>query len=252
MPILHRGPKPRPPGLSGSTPEPRPKIWVEGRQQPRFDLRAWARVSLTITRRNLAPMLDDGAASTLRYGQSVLAGERRPDLGWMGRGAALVPSHQSVGNGLAAASRLLSDAREKVLPSPLPDDPIAYPNLIRPDFAQSLVPPGVAPVRLPRPRLADRSDKLAAPGDEPTLRSIRALITETAGTARPDRRSADAPALQPPSPGPLQRLRRAIAGQIWRTAVAVLALGLTGLCLPYGCVKAAFFHFDGGDLRDWT
>ena len=256
MTIPQHGPKSRPPGPSGPDQEIRPKIWVEGRQQPKFNLGAWARVSLTITRRNLGPLMDAGAARTHRFGQSVLQGERRPDLAWLGRAAKAVPSHQSVGALVTGAAQLLADGREIVLPAPVPEDPIAYPHLIRPDFAQH----SDAPARVPRPRLADVPPRqpAAAPGDEPTLGRIRALITETGGsTVRSGRRATDAalPELQPQQPappGPLQRLHHATAALIWRGAAAALAWGLTVLCLPYGGVKAALFHFDGGDLRDFT
>ena len=256
MTIPQRGPKSPASGPAGPDQEVRPKIWVEGRQQPKFAFAPWARVSLTITRRNLGPLMDGGAARTLRFGQSVLHGERRPDLSWMGRAAKVVPSHQSVGAFVTGSAHLLTAAREIVLPAPVPENPIAYSNLIRPDFAQH----HDAPARLPRPRLADIPAIKPAPAqaDETTLRSIRALIADTDGaTAKPSRRAKDAalPKLQPQEPappGPLKRLGQATTGLIWHGTVATLAWGLTVLCLPYGGVKAALFHFDGGDLRDWT
>ncbi len=253
MPIPQPGPDSRPPGPSGTDPQARPKIWVEGRQQPKFDIRAWARVSLSLSRRNLGPRMDAAAARIQRFGQSVLDGNHRPDLNWIGRAQKAVPSHQSVGAAVTGAARLLAEAREIVLPADIPEEPIAYPNLIRADFA----PRRPGPVRISRPRLAALATPPSVKGDEPALRAIRALINEGAAgqtlRASSPKTAGPGPEPQPPvAPGLAQRLRRAALGLIWRGAVVSLAWFLTGLCLPYGCVKAALVHLDGGDLRDWT
>ena len=274
MPSPHRGPNSRPTGPNEADPTARPQIWVEGRQQPRFNLRAWAAVSLTMTRRKLAPDMSAGVARIDGFGQTILSGALRPNLAWAGRAEKLIPSHQNVGHWVTAAARLLAAAREIVLPSPQPAEPIAYPNLIRPNFTAG----PARPVRPLRPQSARPAAFAAMPEppdatgrlpvslrhpqpDEPTLRAIRSLIddTEPTGPARPAKFHAPDNAAkpgferpEPAAPARLHRARAAVAGLIWRAAAHVLAWGLTALIFPVGGINAVLFHLDGGDLHDWS
>jgi len=250
MSNLRNGPKPRPTGPAASDPSSRPKLWVEGSQQPKFELRAWGRVSLTMTRRRLAPAMTAGAGWTDAFAQRILRGELRPNLAWTGRAQRFIPSHQAVGAAVLGCAHMLSAAREIVQPTPPPAEAVAYPNLIRPDFSEG--------PRATRRRLAETAPASSPadpatqppPPDQSTLRTIRAVI----GT--PDA-PADALPSQQESPEPLpprltQRARSAVSGLIWRAGAVTLAWGLTALIFPIGGIHAALFHLNGGDLRDWT
>jgi hypothetical protein len=257
-----QGPAPRSSGPSEADSLSRPQIWVEGRQQPRFDFRAWAGVSLTMTRRKLGPAMSAAAARIDGFGQSVLRGEHVPNLAWAGRAQRLIPSHESVGGLVTGAAQLLAEAREVVLPAPKPAEPIAYPNLIRPNFAGR-------PARWPLPQpvaMAGEPETIAPPpplqaqGEESTLRAIRSVIVEPGATTAPAvaprlPKEASLPELARPEPAArtvAQKARDRSSALLRRTAALVLAWGLTALVFPLGGVKAALFHLDGGDLRDWS
>lgn len=195
-----------------ASPDPsRPKIWVEGRQQPPFDPRAWARVSLLLTRRALAPVLSRAATATDAFGQRVRSGALRPNLAWLGRAARFVPSHLTVGSLIIGTAALIATARETVDPTPVAAP--AYPNLIRPDFAP----------RTALPRLGDPV--------EPTLARVRALFD-----AAPDPLTVDETAKTP--------------GLLHHAAAASLGWSLILLALPFGAFQATLTHLTGTDLRD--
>jgi hypothetical protein len=241
----NRGPNSRATGPDDADPMARPQIWVEGRQQPRFNFRAWAGVSLTMTRRRLAPALSAGAARVEAYGRSVLRGERIPNLAWTGRAQKFIPSHESVGGFIAATGRFLADAREVVLPLPKPAEPIAYPNLIRPDFSS----------RPHRQAFAAAPEQPPA-ATEPALSAIRSLIDDAGddAPARPARESV-LPELARPEPAPptaTEQIGGVLGKLAWGAGAHVFAWGLTALAFPLGGFHATLFHLEGGDLRDWS
>ncbi len=209
-----------------------PKIWVDGRQKPRFDFSAYRSVSLAIARRDLKPEMVDAAQRLQHFGQSVAAGERRVNLARLGRVARLVPSHQWVGRRLLSLGRLFAEAGDLVLPPPAPEEPIAYPNLIRPSFAKQPVVPQ-RPTPQPKPVR-----------DEPTLHAIRSAIGTPSHRFEhempPPSEAAVDEATDAASPGMLRR------GMGWTLAAICLTFAL-----PAGAIRALMFHLDGGDLRDW-
>ncbi|MEO6298824.1 MAG: hypothetical protein ABIV25_08650 [Paracoccaceae bacterium] len=251
----------------GANPSTRPRIWVEGQQQPKFDLRAWTKVSMAITCRTLGPGMAKTATGIDHYGQSVLRGDRVPNLAWAGRAGKFIPSHQLTGAVITGSAQLLADAKQVVLPEPLDDEPIAYPNLIRPSFAATPEQPS-RPQRSPALDVAFVAAATMPPGsdtsahalaDEPTLRAIRSLIGETdaAASERPARppKHTTLPPLAvpiPPEPTLLQTIQSAGKRLIWGCSVQMLAWTLVGLAFPIGAVKATVFHLNGGDLREWT
>ncbi|MEO8241260.1 MAG: hypothetical protein ABI832_03055 [bacterium] len=218
----------------------RPKIWVDGRQRPRFDVKAYLTVSLAISRRDLKPEVVEAADRLQAFGRSVAVGERRLNVARLGKFARIVPSHQRVGRSLQIWSRWVRAAGDLVLPQAVPEDPIAYPNLIRPSFStRPAVPQEVPEAR--RPPIA-----VVKPVEEPTLHAIRSAIGPTVQAVSsapplPDDPLLDLADLTTAEPGPLGR------GMAWTLAAVMLPFAL-----PAGAIKALMFHFDGGDLNDWA
>lgn len=140
----------------------RTPIWVAGSQQPKFNLRAWGFVGQALTRRWLGPRLDWTAGSLSGLGGRITAGHYRLKTGWMGKANCIVPSHQAVGSVVTGAGNRVADARGILLPRPTPPEPVAHPNLIRPDAVLRIVPAveelavwtgAPAAVRQPAPKL---------------------------------------------------------------------------------------------------
>ena len=212
----------RAPRLDPSTSTPptaRPRIWVEGRQRPRFDLRAYLATSQGMARRDLDPALVEAAQRLMAFGQRVQGGEVRVGLVWAGRAARVIPSHGRVGGWLIGLSQLLTDSRHLLRPDLEPEDPIAYPDLA---FAN--------PEPIPPRRTV-----------EPTLHAIRQAIGPAPLNHAP-------PAVLPPAPQPRGPIGRAL----WAAATRVTLAILMAFALPGGAVRALLFHLDGGDLAEWS
>lgn len=238
-----------------------PQIWSEGRQQPRFDLRAFARVSVLLSRQKARPVLlatirlCAGAAE--RMAENTL-GPRFARASRIGRA---LPAREGVARRLTAIGAFLTAAADLAVPPPpsppAEPEPQAPPLLIarRPRSAE-LPPP--APDAPPPLRPAEATDF-----DAPTLAAIRALIADTHDVepARP----TPAPLLPlsgrvlltrgvplaPPEPRP-PTLAERLAAQAYRVAAGLMAGAVTLVLLPVGLVGAGLIHLRGEDLRDWT
>ena len=198
-----------------------PKIWIDDKQGPRFDLRAFLTVSTAITCRDLGPAVSASAASVQRFGQKLTERSYKVRLGWLGKAARLVPRQETIGAAVTGFGHVLHAASALILPQPDPE-PDAYPNLIRPDVAKKPDHPAYPHRR----------------SDESTLRSIRAIIT----------------APEPPAPVPEPRpQRRPVAKMALQSVTArMLSWLLTAAAFPIGATKALQYHLNGGDLRDWN
>ena len=241
---------------------PRPKIWVEGRQRPRFDARAFATTSFGMAKRDLDPAMLEAAQRLDHLGQQVLRGKRRVNVAWAGRAARFLPSHQRVGGWVLALASLFRDARSLMLPPAAPPEALAYPDLAR---RTERPLPGVAPDGPavpsggPTHAVSARRVQARRPETEPTLHAIRSAISDAphdagldapGGPSRPSRIPLNVVAARdlaaaPAPPGRLNRLTRVVARRITLAVLLVFAI-------PAGAVKALLFHLDGGDLADWS
>ncbi len=207
----------------------RTPIWVEGRQRPRFDLRAWARVGFAMALR-LAPLwLDRSAAASGQFGQAIAAG--RFGMGWTGRAGRWLPSRALVSGVILGLAARQAEARLILAPAPEAPEVIAYPDLIRtaPEPVTNLPPAA------------------SLTPEEVALRAIRAVLR-------------DLPPVEPTRarPGPLPELAARepqtapqSASLLARLGARMIAWAAVALALPAGLVRAALIHLDGGDLKDW-
>ena len=228
----------------------RPEIWIEGRQRPRFDLRAYAATALGMAKRDLPPEILDAEGRLRGFGQRVVTGELRPDLAWMGRLQNAVPSHQRVGGWLLGLASLFADTRALLLPGEEKDAVLAHPNLLRGRVSLSEVKPS-RPPEIPgaqRPRSTV----------EPTLHAIRSAIGPTPHDASLEVRGRQP---HPHAAGPHVKAGKAGDGKatvgflkktLWRAACWSLLGILMGFAIPGGAVRALLYHLDGGDLADWS
>ena len=109
----------------GSEPVARPRIWVEGRQRPQFDLRAYLATSLGIARRDLAPEIHESATRLQGFAARVQRGDLRLTVAWAQR---VLPSHQRMAGWISGLARLMADSRrliveEEATPPPAPATP---------------------------------------------------------------------------------------------------------------------------------
>lgn len=230
MTLSNRSKRPDP--ALGPQPVPQPRIWVEGQQRPRFDMRAYLATSLGMARRDLDPEIVEAVQRLQGFGQRVQRGEIRVAVAWAGPVARIVPSHGRAGGWMLALAQLLSDSRRLILPDEEPDAPIAYPNLAFSNPAPAVPPQPCGPTP-------------ARSAVEPTLHAIRAAIGQDAPPEISALRPPIALALGPHMPGPLGRV-------LWALACRVTLGILLAFALPGGAVKALLFHLDGGDLADWS
>ncbi len=215
-----------------------PKIWVDGRQRPRFDVAAFGAVSLCSAKRSLAPHMQDCAARLALLADKIAQGEFRLNFEWAGRAKRFLPSARQVANAAQGLCHLMTIGSAALLPPAAAPETIAYPNLIRPS-----VPPD--------PGAADALDlppfyRHAAP-EEATLRSIRALM----GDANPP------PGIAASARGLTHGAKSASDDNKFGALLGHgAALGLAGLflifALPHGAMTALQYHLNGGDLKDWS
>ena len=217
-----------------------PRIWVEGRQQARFDVKAFASVSTTLTRRTLGPLLNRASVRVMAFGLRVEQGDLRPDLAWMGRAARAVPSHQAVGRALAGLGACLTQAAAIALPTPIQND-TTYRDLIQP----------MRVVQSDTGRLAKPVSTRKKPqSDETTLRAIRAMMLEP--DPLPEVPRARGKATQAGQPKPAMAKASRLAGHALTTVLAqMIGWAMLVAVYPYGAGKAVFVHLNGGDLANW-
>ena len=259
-------------------PPGRTPIWAAGSQQPKFDLRAWGFVAQAVSRRWLDPRLDRMAAALASGGGQVASGRFRVNVAWLGRASRWVPTCGSVGKCIAASGARVSEARAILQPRLPAAEPIAYPNLIRPQLTRpdSGQPEPMRP-ELTRPALTrpcptgpdlTRPDLTRPAPVQPTLArppsAQPAPVQPTPAHPPPVQPTpAQPPAAEPtltrPTPAPPldmtakaatpspSRLRRLMS----RAAAHGIAWGALALTLPVGLVQATLYHLNGGDLADW-
>ncbi|MGL6212218.1 MAG: hypothetical protein ACRC14_20520 [Paracoccaceae bacterium] len=243
----------------------RPELWIEGSQKPRFNLPAFGRVSIALSRRVAKPVLNWTSARTTDSATWMSRNTIGPRLGRMGRVGRALPSRDRLAQGLNGTAALLSAAADVAVPPPVVEVP-AYPDLLRAlEISENPInrrPRRAAP-RLPDPEPEPAAaHRPAAPDDfdAPTLAAVRQLIDEMRSlppvqqrTETPSGREllAGAVPLAPPEPRDPSPAEHA-AAQVFALAAMALGWGVTLLSLPVGAIKAMLIHLNGEDLRTWS
>ena len=235
----------------------RPKIWIDGRQRRRFNLRAYAATSLGMARRDLPPEILDAEGRLRRFGDRLATGEFRPGLAWTGRLQRAVPSPQRVGGWLLGLADLLGGARVLLGPEADKDVEPAYPNLVRGRVGPVLVGPepvGPEPVG-PEPGADIPAAQGAKSAGEPTLQAIRSAIRTARRDRGPDAGESGPVACvvaRPAGPVRASGLVAFLRRSLWAASCRVVLLILMAFAVPGAAVKALLYHLNGGDLADWS
>ncbi len=260
-----------------------PRIWSEGRQKPPFDLRAFVRVGVRLSRQLARPALLATTRILANAAEGVAENTLGPRLARASPLGRALPPRDGVARGLTATGALMTAAADLAVPPvptpPADPEPVPPPLLIvrRPRQAELRQ----APLRQAEPAPAPMAPHPAAPRpaetadfDAPTLAAIRALIDEMrqpdpvvptplAPVSAPPPAPAALPApsgrlllthavpLTPPEPSPLT-LTATLRSLCYRMTAGLLAGAVTLGLLPVGLVKAGRIHLDGDDLRNWS
>ncbi len=200
-------------------PAPRPQIWIEGQQRPRFNLTAFGKVSLAMAKRDLAPELVDAARRLERASLAVAQGRRH-----------LTPRRFAahdlrVGGWVLALAGLFWGAHGLLDPVD-PDLTLAYPLIIH--------EPG------PRPAPAGPT---APTRDEPTLQAIRSAMFYGSHDPAPHPTHTDNAAPVHPT---------VARSTLWLLACHGLLTLSLAFALPLAGLRALVFHLQGGDLAEWS
>lgn len=116
--------RPRPDLSSDTTPE-RPPIWINGRQRPAFNLRAYAAYSLMVTRAGLGPVLMRASGATTAFQRRIAAGAFPVATEKLGRAAQYLPTRSGIGATIGGVAGLISQAGQIVAPPPLVAESLA-------------------------------------------------------------------------------------------------------------------------------
>jgi hypothetical protein len=221
----------------GPEPVERPRIWVQGRQRPRFNLQAYLATSLGMAKRDLAPEVLDASDRLQALGARVLAGEMRVNVAWAGRLSRAVPSCGRVGGWIVGLEGLLRGAHDLLVPPTTAEAPIAYPYLVT-------RPPEPAAPALPQPPGRVRVD--------PTLHAIRAALGDIPHDARFDTAQRPRAPHSPQPPESAARTPGQVRRVVWSVSCRVTLAILIAFALPSGAIKALLYHLNNGDLADWS
>ncbi len=117
---------------SSTAPNDRPPIWVNGRQRPSFDLRAYGAYSVIATRAALGPALVRVSGSATGLQAKILAGAFAIKTQRLGRAAAYLPTRPGIAATIGSLATLLQETASVVSPSPPPPESLeAYDALWR-------------------------------------------------------------------------------------------------------------------------
>ena len=222
----------------------RPSLWADGGQKPKFDLRAFARASLHLTREGVAPVLAKTATVTAELGDTVASGKYRVPQDRWGRSGRFLPSYGRVAGWIGGVAGVLAQAGTTAMPdlqpptAPAPTGPAPSAELVmprRPQTRRTASEPA-PPTALPEPAVAP------LPADDPLLAIRAVLAAETAPPPTPHVTAT--PQLTVARQGP-----HPVTLALIRATGTVLGWGVTGLALPYGAVRATLAHLGGEDLR---
>lgn len=124
---------PRPRLDSGSAaPKDRPPIWINGKQRPSFDLRAYGAYSLIATRAALGPVLACASAAAGGLQARIAAGAYPINTARLGRAADNLPKRPGIAATVGGIAALLGQTGNVVCPPPpAPESLAAYDALWR-------------------------------------------------------------------------------------------------------------------------
>ena len=219
----------------------RPKIWIDGRQRPRFNAGAYWAVTVGMARRDLLPEMAEAEARLSGFGQRIQSGEVTVRLDWAGRAGRALPSRPRVAGWVLGLARLFAGTRRLIIGEQEIQRELAYPDLIR----------STRPVASVRPRSVARSAARPAVV-EPTLHAIRSALGETPHDAALDRRAASPASTPAPEAKVTGAQGRRVTRILWRLGCRMTLGLLMAFALPGGAVRAMLFHLNGGDLADWS
>ena len=250
---LRRKPEPRE--------KPRPKIWAEGDQRPPFNLRAFGRASLHLSREGVAPLHAWAARTTRRVAVNVKNGAGRIPEEKLGRAARFVPSHLRVAAWIKNGAAILSHASAvadpdvkrgnalviEIEPHLWPLDEVAPTPAAPQPTAPDTTPVELDPMQAPPVVLAEpmpEADPLAAIRDE-LAEDAQPAGGKPGRAQKPKRRThvtPSGPAIPPAPPGEVATGAIQVFGFMlgWLSSFAAL---------PYGLAKAGWLHIKGVDLR---
>lgn len=209
-----------------NTSDTRPRIWVQGSQNPPFNIRAFALASVVYARDSLSGLLGRCSASARGFGADVAAGRWRVPENRLGRSGRFLPSvghaAATIRGGaevLARAARVVGHGAEH---GPEAEEPSAV---------------------LAAPQPAPQRRNVQIQPEDGDLAAIRALMRERPES--PDARTEAPAADEPAPPAGHGRITEGLAtGIAWFLGHALLAMSL-----PVGAILAAVAHLKGEDLR---
>ncbi len=117
-------PRPRP-DLGSPSPPERPPIWVNGKQRPSFDIKAYSVYSLIATRAVLGPALTGLSGSTHGLQARLLAGAYPINTERLGRAASYLPTRSAIAATVGGIADTVKDAAGVVSPPPPPEESLA-------------------------------------------------------------------------------------------------------------------------------
>jgi hypothetical protein len=235
----------------------KPPIWADGRQAPRFDLKAFLQAASTNARRLAALNLDAlshagrRAAAAFRDGTWQLPPER------LGRTGRFLPDHHRLAQTCSATARLTAAAGSWVAGA-APVRQVDFGDFQSEMAAnEPAAPPAHSPLRYVRPARGG-SAVHAVEVDDDTLATIRSAVHSAnvmpirlqrvpvaepeAEPAPPEPRVARLPRLEPAQPSP--------PGPVFRFGTAAIGAAALAVLWPAGAFQALAAHLRGEDLRD--
>ena len=219
--------------VSQATPVPeRPKIWVEGQQQPKFAVKAYVAASLGMARRDLAPAILQAERRLDAWAKCRATGDARLDVAPIGALSRILPSQQTAARWALGLANLLRSSHAVLVPVTVAEPVLAVRDQVRSRATSSHL------------RLKGATaDPTAATG--PAKETSRGTLLQ----ARPEAPSGKA-FDRAPSPqdltGPVRH------GRLHRLGARSLLRLLMVCAIPGGAVGALLYHLSGGDLANWS
>ncbi|MDQ2067724.1 hypothetical protein Q9295_15210 [Xinfangfangia sp. CPCC 101601] len=244
----------------------RPKIWVDGQQNPRFELRAFAGASLHFARGGMGRLLNRCAIGQSRFADQVGSGRWRVPSERLGRSGRFLPSVERTASALHFMADLLDRAGAHVTDGPQGEAP--QPMDLSPRFTAPLAAaatkrpaPEPQPASAPEPVPIHTEPAPLVRLDDSDLLAIRSAIaaSQTAPPKSGPSKTAQAPVVTDIATAAHltskhQAARSEASLKTRETALRylspVLGYALLVLALPYGAALAILAHLNGQDLRD--
>ena len=109
----------------------RPKIWVEGQQQPKFVIKAYGAATLGMARRDLSPAILKAERRLRALGRRFATGEPRLDLAQIGPLGRILPSQHRLGRWTDGLAGLFGTSHAILVPGDVAEPVVALRDLVR-------------------------------------------------------------------------------------------------------------------------